>query len=82
MAQGLFTGGARTCRGWGNRGAGTGVPAPAGRKLFSRALRPHGRKEKISGSDFEIRATNFKKQATNLLPLENPFENRPEKADK
>ena len=27
---------------------------------------PHGSKEKISGSDFEIRATNFKKQATNF----------------
>ena len=43
---------------------------------------PHGSKEKISGSDFEIRATNFKKQATNFLPSENPFKNRPEKADK
>ena len=75
MAQGLFTGGARACRGCGNRGAGTGVPAPAGRKLFSSAFTPHGSKEKISGS-------NFKKQAINFLPLENPFENRPEKADK
>ncbi len=43
---------------------------------------PHGSKEKISGSDFEIRATNFKKQATNFSPSENPFEKRPENADK
>ena len=27
---------------------------------------------KINGSDFEIRAINFKIQATNFLPLENP----------
>ena len=36
---------------------------------------------KISGSDFEIRATNFKKQATIFLPSENPFENSLKNAD-
>ena len=29
-------------------------------------------KEKISGSDFEIRAINFKIQATNFCASENP----------
>jgi len=31
---------------------------------------------KISGSDFEIRATNFKKQATNFLFAPNPSPQR------
>ncbi len=77
MAQGLFTGGARTCRGWGNRGAGTGVPAPAGRKLFSRALRPHGRKEKTQGTYFEICALCFKICQTCFSPPGNRPANRP-----
>ena len=41
-------------------------------KLIFSVFIPHGSKEKISGSDFEILATNFKKQATNFLPPENP----------
>ena len=42
-------------------------------KLIFSAFYSHGSKEKISGSDFEIRATNFKKQGTYFLPRENLF---------
>jgi hypothetical protein len=45
-------------------------------KLIFSVFYPHGSKEKISGSDFEIRATNFKIQGTYFLLSENPFENR------
>ena len=51
-------------------------------KLVFSAFAPRRSKEKISGSDFKIRATNLKKQATNFPPPENPFENRPKNTDK
>ena len=64
------------------KGLDTGIFRTEKWKLIFSVFYPHGSKEKISGLDFEIRATNFEKQATNFSPSENLFEKRPENADK
>ena len=60
----------------------TGISGAGNWKLVFSAFAPRRNKEKISGSDFKIRATNLKKQATNFPPRGNPFENRPKNTDK
>ena len=45
-------------------------------------LYPHGSKEKIQGTYFEICLTYFKISQTYFLPSENPFENRDKNKDK
>ena len=51
-------------------------------KLIFSAFIPHGSKEKICLTYFELCQTYFKIQGTYFLPSENPFENHAEKADK
>ena len=57
---------------------------PEGEKVKTnfQCVIPPWSKEKISGSDFKISGLLFKKQATNFLPSENPFETYPKSADK